>query len=319
MTFKILLSTGAALVFGLVLGTAIAPAAHAQAASAGFTVVETGQRFASLQDAVSAIGDATGTIRVGPGRYRQCAVQEAGQITFEAVPGTVIFDGRTCEGKAALVLRGRGARVVGLTFTNLRVEDGNGAGIRIEQGDLHVSQTMFANGQCGILSASDPSSSITIDRSTFSGLGKHPDGSGAHSLYIGDYGSLKITRSRFERGTGGHYVKSRAARIEITDSSFDDSQGRATNYMVDLSNGATGRITGNTFVQGTGKENYGTLIAVAPEGAEQTSAGLLIENNDVSLVPDFQWNTTFVGNWSDDSPIVRGNRLAKGITLLADR
>lgn len=319
MTSKVLLA-GAALVFGFAIPSAVAPpAAQAQAAAAAFTVVETGQRFNSLQAAVSAIDDATGTIRIAPGRYRQCAVQEAGQITFEAAPGTVIFDGRTCEGKAALVLRGRGARVIGLTFNNLRVEDGNGAGIRIEQGDLHVSQTVFANGQCGILSATDPSSSITIDRSTFSGLGKHPDGSGAHSLYIGEYGSLKITRSRFERGTGGHYVKSRAGRIEITDSSFDDSQGQATNYMVDLSNGATGRITGNTFVQGTGKENYGTLIAVAPEGAEQSSAGLLIENNDVSLVPGFRWTITFVGNWSDDTPVVRGNRLAKGIALLANR
>jgi hypothetical protein len=70
-------------------------------------------------------------------------------------------------------------------------------------------------------------------------------------------------RTRFERGTGGHYVKSRAPRVDITDSSFDDSMGRDTNYMIDLSNGAAGRIAGNTFVQGTGKENYSTLIAVA--------------------------------------------------------
>ena len=130
-----------------------------------------------------------------------------------------------CEGKAALVLRGRSARVEGLTFTNMRVADGNGAGIRIEQGDLAVSETMFVDGQCGILSANDPNSRITIDRSTFSGLGRHPDGNGAHALYIGDYGSLRVTNSRFERGTGGHYLKSRAPRIEVLDSSFDDSAG----------------------------------------------------------------------------------------------
>ena len=57
--------------------------------------------------------------------------------------------------------------------------------------------------------------------------------------------------------------------------------------MIDLSNGAVGRIAGNVFVNGIGKENYGTMIAVAPEGAENRSAGLVIENNDVSLAPGF--------------------------------
>jgi hypothetical protein len=136
------------------------------------------------------------------------------------------------------VLRGRSARVEGLVFTHVRVADGNGAGIRIEQGDLVVAYARFADGQCGILSANDPSGTIRIDRSTFSGLGKHPDGDGAHSLYIGNYGSLAVTRTRFERGTGGHYLKSRAAGIEVTGSSFDDSAGRTTNYMIDLPNGA---------------------------------------------------------------------------------
>ncbi|MGQ0661280.1 right-handed parallel beta-helix repeat-containing protein [Sphingosinicella sp.] len=284
------------------------------APSAPFTVTETGAGYSSLAEAVAAIGDGQGTIRIAPGRYRQCAVQEAGQITFTAAtPGTVTFDGVMCEEKAALVLRGRSARVEGLIFTNMRVPDGNGAGIRIEQGDLAVSETMFVDGQCGILSANDPNSRITIDRSTFSGLGRHPDGNGAHALYIGDYGSLSVTNSRFERGTGGHYLKSRAARIEVLDSSFDDSQGRETNYHIDLPNGASGRIAGNTFVQGTGKENYSTLIAVSAEEQEHSVANLVIENNTASLVPDFRWTTAFVGNWSGETARLGANRLAQGI------
>jgi hypothetical protein len=78
----------------------------------------------------------------------------------------------------------------------------------------------------------DPNGSIRIEQSTFSGLGLCADDC-AHSIYIGSYGSLSITRSRFERGTGGPYVKSRSPRVEIVDSSFDDSQGRSTNYMID--------------------------------------------------------------------------------------
>jgi hypothetical protein len=75
-------------------------------------------------------------------------VQTAGRITFAAVqPGTVVFDGTPCESKAALVLRGRGARVEGLTFQNLRVPDGNGAGIRLEKGNLHVLESLFRNSE----------------------------------------------------------------------------------------------------------------------------------------------------------------------------
>lgn len=292
----------------------LAAPAHSQGGGP-FTLVETGQSFAHLDQAVAAVGSGRGTIRIAPGRYRDCAVQDSGQISFVAqTPGTAIFDSAVCEDKAALVLRGIGARVEGLVFTNIRVPDGNGAGIRLEKGNLSVSNAMFVDNQCGILSANDPTSTITIDRSTFAGLGKDPTGNGAHALYIGAYGALKVTRSRFERGTGGHYVKSRAPRVEIVDNSFDDSQGRNTNYMIDLSFGATGRIAGNSFVQGPNKDNYGTLITVAPEGAENRSAGLVIERNRAWLAPGFDHTTTFVGNWTGDAVVIRDNDLAKGIS-----
>jgi hypothetical protein len=305
----------------IVLGLTAAGLAPLQArVSEPFLVAETREYFGSLQQAVAAIGSGKGTIRIAPGRYGDCAVQEAGQIAFVAEErGTAVFDGGACEDKATLVLRGRSASVDGLVFVNVRVADGNGAGIRLQQGDLNVAYTRFADGQCGILSHNDPAASISIDHSTFSGLGKDPDGNGAHSLYIGDYGRLSVTRTRFERGTGGHYLKSRAARIEVVDSSFDDSHGRRTNYLIDLSNGAVGRIAGNIFVHGLGKENHTTMITVAPEGAENRSAGLVIENNVASVVPGFKWHTAFVGDWSGEKLIVRNNRVAAGIALLERR
>ncbi|WNO53301.1 right-handed parallel beta-helix repeat-containing protein [Stakelama saccharophila] len=299
----------------------VALTAPAAAQSGGaFTVVRTDRSYPRLADAVAAIGGGDGTIRIAPGRYRDCAVQEAGSVTYRADrPGTVVFDGAICEGKATLVLRGRKAEVDGIVFTHDEVLDGNGAGIRIEKGDLVVRNAMFIDSQSGILSASDPSSSVTIDRSTFSGLGKDPTGNGAHAIYIGDYGALTVTRSRFERGTGGHYVKSRAPRVQIVDNSFDDSRGHHTNYMIDLSNGASGRIAENSFLQGPDKDNYSTMISVAPEGAENSSAGLVVERNRAWLAPDFDNRTTFVGNWSDDDVAVRDNDLAERITPLADR
>ena len=120
----------------------------AQDSPARYTVVETGQGFDRLQQAVDAIGDSRGTIAIAPGRYADCAVQSEGFVSYlSAEPGAAVFDGRTCEGKAALVLRGRGAEVFGLVFQNMRVPDFNGAGIRLEQGDLTVAETWFRDSQ----------------------------------------------------------------------------------------------------------------------------------------------------------------------------
>lgn len=307
------------LVFALLLGASAT--ASAQAREAPFAVRESGQSFSRLQQAVDAIGGGSGTIVIAPGTYRDCAVQQAGRISFvAAAPGAVTFRGGICEQKATLVLRGRSARVEGLIFENLRVPDGNGAGIRIEKGDLSVSETMFRNSEQGILSASDPSSSIRVERSTFSGLGRCDRGlSCAHSIYVGDYGSLSIHRSRFEKGTGGHYVKSRAPNIEIVESSFDDSAGRGTNYMVDLSGGAAGTIARNVFVQGKDKENYSAFIMVAAEGVANSSDGLAVTGNTASLAPGVSRKTSFVADASGDRIRIENNRIAPQIARFERR
>ena len=293
----------------------------AQENAAAFTVTETGRGFANLQDAVESIGAGTGTVAIASGIYRQCAVQEAGRVSYLAAqPGTAIFDGATCEGKAALVLRGQEANVAGLTFRGMAVPDFNGAGIRLERGDLTVAQSRFEDSEQGILTGDDPASVITIDKSTFSGLGTCKGAGGcAHSIYVGDYGMLRITRSRFEAGTGGHYVKARAGRVEIANNSFDDSQGRATNYMIDLPAGATGSITDNWFVQGRDKENYSAFIAIAAEQQNHSADGLRIAGNDARLVPGLARSTIFVADWSGDRLDIGKNRLGAGLQAFERR
>ena len=298
------------------LALAAAAPLLAQSERAPFFVEESGKSFWRLDEAVKSIGGGEGTITISPATVQQCAVQTEGMITYRAAqPGTVIFDTATCEGKAALVLRGAGARIEGLIFQNMRVRDRNGAGIRQEKGDLEIVNSIFRNSEQGILSGSDPTGSISIDRTTFSGLGGCPDGMCSHSIYIGDYGSLKVTRSRFERGTGGHYVKSRAPRAEISGNSFDDTKGHETNYMIDLPAGAVGTITGNVFVQGADKENYSALIAVGAETRTNPSAGLSIYGNDASIAPGVDRQTTFVGDWTHEPLKIGQNRLGAGIKV----
>ncbi len=293
----------------------LAVSARAQQAGAPFTILETGRQYARLADAIEAIGDRQATIEIAPGTYRECAVQSAGSIAFKArVAGRSIFDGGICEGKAALVLRGRSAAVDGLIFQNMAVPDGNGAGIRLEKGNLAVTRSVFRNSEQGILTAQDPIGEIVIDQTTFSELGRCDRGlSCAHSIYIGDFASLTVTRSRFERGNGGHYVKSRASRAIIQNNAFDDTRGQATNYMIDLPGGATGMISGNVFVQGQDKENYSAFIAVGAEGRQRSSAGLAISGNDASLGTGVVRSTVFLADWSGDAIVLGANRLGRGL------
>ena len=298
--------------FLTLIAGAAASVAPAQSGTAPFTIHESGQGFMRLQEAVDAIGGGAGTILIAPGHYRQCAVQEAGQVSYVATdPGKAVFDGVACEGKAALVLRGDGATVAGITFANIRVPDENGAGIRLQQGDLLVRESLFLDSESGILAHSDPDSTIRIERSTFSGLG-YCASDCAHSIYIGNYGRLIVDRARFERGAGGHYVKMRGAVIEVLDSSFDDSGGKATNYMIDLPNGATGRIGGNTFVQGADKENYTAMIVVAAEEIVHPSAGLAVTGNVATLAPEAR-PTSFVVDFTGDPLTVEDNRLGEDV------
>ena len=293
----------------------------AQPVPNAFTVVESGRSFDTLQEAVNAVGNARATIRIAPGTYRQCAVQQEGVIVYEAAePGSVTFAGRSCEGKAALVLRGTGAEIRGLTFSNLRVADGNGAGIRLEKGALNVAYARFENSQQGILTADDPGAQIYITRSTFTGLGTCEDDAGcAHSLYVGDYGSLTVRESRFERGTGGHYLKARAGSVTIENNSFDDANGRTTNYMIDLPAGSVGRIADNWFVQGRDKENYSAFIALGAEDLLHPSDGLQVENNEARFVPGLSRSSVFLADWTGSKIVMKGNKIATGIKQYEQR
>lgn len=299
----------------LAAAACVAAPASGQSGAAPYTVVETGRGFERLQDAVNAIGGGQGTIRFASYRFADCAVQERGDIAYVAAErGQAVLDGVACEGKAALVLRGANARIDGLVFANIRVSDRNGAGIRLEAGNLSITQSWFRDSEQGILTANGQPGDIVIDKSTFTRLGTCEGYGGcAHSVYVGEYGSLTVTRSRFEAGRGGHYVKSRARRIAIADCSFDDAAGKATNYMIDLSAGATGRIAGNWFVQGRDKENYSAFIAVAAEGRANSSNGLEIAGNDARFAPGVQRESAFVADWSGDRLLIGQNTLGPGL------
>jgi hypothetical protein len=296
-------------------------AAPAAPAGAPFTIAETGKGFTDIDDAVQSVRMGRATILIAPGVYHQCTVQRGGVITFKAVePGKAIFDGTTCEGKAAFVLRGQGSTVDGLVFRNMHVSDGNGAGVRTEMGDLTVTNSMFLDSQEGILGGQPDNQRITIDHSTFSGLGQCDQTVDcSHSIYLANKGVVTVTNSRFERGTGGHYLKLRVPHLVVTGNSFDDTGGHKTNYMIDLSEGGTGLIAHNTFVQGKDKENWTAFITVAAEAHTYSAAGLRVEDNVATLAPGFTKSPAFVADLSHERLAIGANKLGPGIRAFETR
>ncbi len=278
-----------------------------------------GQGFDTLQQAVDAIGTGQGTIVVADGSHGDCAVQAAGRVTYRGeTGGRAILDGGACEGKATLVLRGAGARVEDLVFQNVKVDDGNGAGIRLEAGTLDVARAWFRDSQQGILSGSDGIGAVTLTRSTFTRLGDN-NGGPAHSVYFNRIPSLTVTNCRFEEGRGGHYVKSWAARTDVLDSSFDDSGGKWSNYMIDLPGGTSGRIAGNVFVQGADKENHSAFVAVGAEDGAANRTDLTVTRNTATLAPSVPWSTVFVADWGGGRVRLGDNVLGKGIRAFERR
>jgi hypothetical protein len=308
----VLLALAAAAVATIPFARADAP----QAGGGPYTIKETGKTFGKLQEAVDAIGTGTGTIMIAPGLYHDCAVQTAGDVSYVAEEvGKVVFDTTICEDKGAIVMRGYNANVSGITFQNMNSKySGNAVGVRMEKGNLTVAQSWFKDSQQGILAGDDPNGRIVVDKSTFTNLGTCAYSGGcAHSIYVGGFGLVRVTRSRFEKGAGGHYLKTRSARVEIASNSFDDSHGTWSNYMIDLSNGATGQITNNWFVYGRDHENRTTFISVAPEGKKNPSDGLVIAGNDARLGPGVDWTPAFVADWSGDRLQIGTNTLGPGI------
>ena len=80
-------------------------------------------------------------------------------------------------------------------------------------------------------------------------------------------------------------------------------------FLVVGPNGSTGVIEGNVFVQGRDKENYSAFIAVAAEGKEHSSNGLIVRNNDARVGPGIDRTTTFLADWSGDRVQLGANRL----------
>jgi hypothetical protein len=261
-----------------------------------------------LPSAAAAAAKDGDTIAIQPGEYFDCAVLYPNKLTIQGVGAAdkVLLTDKACQGKAMFVTVGEGITVRNLTLARARVADGNGAGIRGEGKNLVVDGVRFINNQNGIMSGT-VGGTMTVRNSFFDRNGIC-QGSCSHGIYVGGLDLLVVDQSRFIGTKQGHHIKSRALRTEVTNSNIQDGPDGTASYEIDISNGGSVVVRGNTIEKGPNAENHSAAIVIGAEGVTQPTREIIIENN--TFRNDGPWETAFVNNLTATEAVLRGNKLS---------
>jgi hypothetical protein len=247
-------------------------------------------------------------VEIDAGLYRaDVAVWSGNNLTIKAVGGRVHLDaaGRSAEGKATWVIRGRNATVEGIEFSGAHVPHLNGAGIRLEGASLTIRNCYFHDNEMGILTGHNAESDIVIEYSEFARntVDYRKTGRLGHNIYVGNVRSFTLRHSYVHEATIGHNVKSRAKTNKILYNRIMDGPKGGSSYLVDLPIGGRSYIIGNIFHQSPKNDNK-SLISYTAEGTGNTDQRLYVVNN--TFVND-DHSGTFVQNRSDQPAIIRNN------------
>lgn len=267
---------------------ALAAVLWASAAVAATLQVGTGKAFTTIQEAANA-ADPGDTIEIFAGTYDKGATFTDDNLVIRIAPGQATWSARikgAVSGKGIFVIKGDNVTVEGLRFNSAIVPDGNGAGIRQEGANLTVRNCYFHSNEMGILATPVAGSegALTVTGSTFTRTRSRKSGSLGHGIYaVGGVTQLTVSGSTLNRGTKGHYIKSRAAQNVLTSNTIDDSNGSAS-YLIDISEGGAATITDNQLTKGAEAENCCTAIAYGPEMYKgvsyQNPPGLVLVTNN---------------------------------------
>jgi len=255
-------------------------------------------------------------VEIAAGTYTDCALWPAGASPLTIIGnGKVVLADKVCGGKGIFVVRGADVTIRGITFTGAKVRDHNGAGIRGEGLHLTVENSRFVGNEEGIL-AGVRGGTVTIRDSYFERNGTCIAAC-AHGVYIGQHiEKLRIENSHFINQRVGHHIKSRAVTTELINNIIEDGPEGNASFLVDLPNGGTLIMRGNTMEKGPKSQNRTTAIAISAERVENPSTEIIIENN--KFTNDSASETAFVRNFGTDPITLRNNQFTGAVKPLQD-
>ncbi len=252
-------------------------------------------------------------VEIEAGDYHgDVAVWEQKRLIVRGVGGAarLFADGRAAEGKAIWVIRGGDFDIRNVDFIGAKVDDGNGAGIRFEAGNLRLRNCLFWGNQMGLLTSggeADAKSTLTVEASEFAY--SHVDGRWGHNLYVGSIHQLTVTGSYFHHAGVGHLLKSRAQINRIAFNRLTDESGGRASYEVEFPNGGSALLVGNVIQQQRATENS-VIVSFGAEGYRWAVNRLIMGNN--TLVNDVRFGGTFVRVAAGADRVVVSNNLLVG-------
>ena len=281
---------------------------------AGATVWHVGPQSSLSRIAnAAALAKSGDVIEIEAGDYHgDVVVWTQKKLTIRGVNGAarIFADGRNVEGKAIWVMRNGDFDISNVDFIGAKVDDGNGAGIRFEGGNLHVRDCLFWGNQMGLLTIDkevDAKATLVIEGSEFAY--SHVDGRWGHNLYVGTLDHLTVSHSYFHHAAVGHLLKSRARINDILYNRLTDESGGRASYEIDLPNGGIARLIGNIIQQQRNTE-HSAIVAFGAEGYKWPLNQLLMGNN--TLVNDHPHGGSFFRVTPGVDKVVLANNLLVG-------
>lgn len=249
------------------------------------------------------------TVEIDTGTYLdQACIWSASNTVIRGVsefahlkPPAVISNG-----KAILVISGNNTVVENIEFSDAKVTDQNGAGIRQEGRNVTIRHCYFHDNEDGILGGSG---NVLIEHSEFfhNGFG---DGY-THNMYISACDTFTLRYSFTHASNEGHTVKSRAFRNYILYNRIA-SEDDSTSYEINLPNAGTSFIIGNVIEQGPNTNNS-AIIDYGSEGLAGHDTALYIVNN--TIVNDRHSGTFISISSTSNRPKVCNNLFVGGGTV----
>lgn len=274
-------------------------------AAARVLEVGPGLAYAVPSAAASAAQDGD-TVAIAPGTYFDCAVWQANRLTIAASGGSVVLSDRACQGKAAFVVRGDGVVLTGLTFTRVRVPDGNGAGVRAEGRDLTIAESRFVNDQDGVLDTGG--GFLRIVGCVFTNGGSI-DGPPTHAVLASGLDLLRIEGSVFEHARGGNHVTAEARRVELDSDRLADEDGHIAGPLATIKAGAV-VLTGNMVELGDATvDRPGAILATG-------SATLLAVRGNTLVEP--AGGIPLLRNWTGTDVSAVANHVPPDVLAVSD-
>lgn len=265
-----------------------------------------------IADAASQAKDGD-VVEIEAGDYRgDVAVWEQKRLTIRGVDGAarLFADGRSAEGKAIWVIRHGNFDIANIDFIGAKVDDGNGAGIRFEGGQLRLRQCLFWGNEMGLLTGGEGDAidaTLTIETSEFAY--SHVQGRWGHNIYVGRIAEFSITGSYSHHAGRGHLLKSRARSNQVLYNRLTDETGGRASYELDFPNGGLVRVVGNVLQQQPETDNS-TLIAYGEEGYVWPDNRLAVASN--TLVNDLHYGGTYIWAAPGAASVSSANNLLVG-------